>query len=86
MWVGADRLQAAGLTFVELPMYRPERGWLAGLMEVSAERALASGLVWTDTEATIADVRDSRAGRPVELALSLEREAALIAAVRRRGG
>ena len=86
VWVGADRLQATGLTFVELPMYRPERGWLAGLMEVSAERARAAGLAWTDTESTIADVRDSRAGRPVELALSLEREAALIAAARRLGG
>lgn len=86
VWVGAELLKAAGLSFIELPMYRPKRGWLAGLMEVSAERALASGLAWTDTDQTIADVRASLAGRPVELALGLEREAALIAAARERRG
>ena len=65
-------------------MYRPEQGRLAGLMEVSAERALAAGLAWTDTTTTIADVRAGLAGRPLDLALSLKREAALIAEARRQ--
>lgn len=84
VWVGAAHLSAAGLTFMELPMYRPEQGRLAGLMEVSAERALAAGLAWTDTTTTIADVRAGLAGRPLDLALSLKREAALIAEARRQ--
>lgn len=84
VWVSAELLQAAGLSFMELPMYRPEHGWLAGLMEVSAERARAAGLVWTDPEVTIADVRSALAGREPDLALSLEREAQLIAAARQR--
>ncbi len=55
VWVGAERL--AGLTFRELPLYRPERGPRSGLMDVSSARALAAGLTLTDPAVTARDTR-----------------------------
>lgn len=86
VWVPAPLLQAAGLGFMELPLYRPERGPRAGLMDVSATRALADGLLQSDPARTLADVRaDLQAhigGRSWAPALSAEREAALMEQVR----
>jgi 2'-hydroxyisoflavone reductase len=82
VWVPAQILQSAGLAFMELPLYRPERGTYSGLMEVSNERARAAGLRLTDLEVTIADTRAWLAGQDLTLALSPERERELIARAR----
>ena len=88
VWVPAALLQSAGLSFQELPLYRPEKSALAGLMDVSHHRAQAAGLQLTDPLQTLQDVRaevqthgpypgsPSSPSRPL---LTLEREAALIA-------
>jgi 2'-hydroxyisoflavone reductase len=83
VWVPAEIIAAAGLTFVELPLYRPEHGPRASLMDVSNERALAAGLTLTDPRATLQDVRAWLAGQDLPLALSPEREAELISKARR---
>lgn len=82
VWVPAPILQSAGLTFMDLPLYRPERGTYSGLMEVSNERARAAGLRLTDLAMTIANTRAWLEGQPVTLALSPERERELIARAR----
>jgi len=82
VWVPALILQSAGLTFMELPLYRPERGTYSGLMEVSNELARAAGLRLTDLDATIADTRAWLAGQELTLALSPKRERELIARAR----
>jgi 2'-hydroxyisoflavone reductase len=78
VWAPAEIIAAAGLTFVELPLYRPERGPRASLMDVSNEQALAAGLALTDPALTVADMRAWLAGRDGPLALAPEREAELI--------
>ena len=78
VWVPAEIIKAAGLTFVELPLYRPEHGPRASLMDVSNERALEAGLTLTDPAVTLRDVRAWLAGRELRLPLSPEREAELI--------
>ena len=83
VWVDAATLLAAELSFNELPLFRPERGARSGLMDVSNERALAAGLVLTEPEATLRDVRESVRGRAPASALSPEREAELIEISRR---
>lgn len=85
VWVDATILQAAQLDFNELPLYRPERGVRASLMDVSSERAQAAGLVLSAPALTLQDVRAALAQQPVELAMSAQREAALIAVARQRG-
>jgi 2'-hydroxyisoflavone reductase len=82
VWVPAPILQSAHLSFMELALYRPERGTYSGLMEVSNERARAAGLCLTDLEVTIADTRAWLAGQELTLALSPERERELIARAR----
>ena len=79
VWVPAPILQSAGLTFMDLPLYRPERGPYSGLMEVSNERACAAGLRLTELSETIADTRAWLAGQELTLALSTDRERELIA-------
>lgn len=83
-WVPAAVIAGAGLTFVELPLYRPAGGARSSLMHVSNERASAAGLTLTDPAATAADVRAWLAGAPQPPALTPEREAELIAAARRQ--
>jgi 2'-hydroxyisoflavone reductase len=85
IWVPAEIIAAAGLTFVELPLYRPERGPRASLMDVSSERAQAAGLTLSDPAATAAAMGAWLVGREPPQALSREREAELIAAARRSG-
>lgn len=84
-WVPAAVLAEAGLSFMELPLYRPERGRYSGLMEISAERALAAGLTLTDPATTARDVRAWLQGQPFVPALAPEREAALIRRAREQG-
>jgi 2'-hydroxyisoflavone reductase len=86
VWVSADILRNAGVTFQELPLYRPERGRLASLMEVSSERAQAAGLTLTDPADTARDTRTWSLGADIPLALSPEREAELMRAARRAAG
>lgn len=85
VWVPAELIAAAGLTFVELPLYRPERGPRASLMDVSSERARAAGLTLTDPAATAEAMRSWLVGREPPQALPREREAELIAAARQSG-
>jgi 2'-hydroxyisoflavone reductase len=70
-WVDAQTLQAAELSFNELPLFRPER-------------AQAAGLTLTEPEVSLRDVRESLRGREPIAALSVQREAALIATARQR--
>lgn len=78
VWVPAEVIEAAGLTFVELPLYRPECGPRASLMHVSNQRAMAAGLTLTDPEVTVRDVRTWLRGRRPSAGLPPEREAELI--------
>ncbi|HEY0606787.1 MAG TPA: NAD-dependent epimerase/dehydratase family protein [Herpetosiphonaceae bacterium] len=78
VWVPAEILQSAGLTFVELPLFRPEHGERSSLMDVSNERAQAAGLTLTDPEATAQAVRVWLQGQDLPLALEPAREAELI--------
>lgn len=67
VWVPAALIREAGLTFVELPLYRPDGGLRSSLMDVSNERALAAGLTLTDPAASIRDMQTwmkSRAWSP----------------------
>ncbi len=78
VWVPAEIINAAGLTFLELPLFRPERGPPSSLMDVSNERSRAVGLTLTDPEVTVRNVRAWIKGRDDTPALSPEREAELI--------
>lgn len=79
VWVPAAALAAAGLSFQELPLYRPEKSTLAGLMDVSSDRAQRAGLQLTDPLQTLQDVRAEVRTHARCPLLSLEREAELIA-------
>lgn len=83
-WVPAHVLQAAGLTFVELPLYRPEHGRHASLMHVSSDKAQAAGLVLTSPETTLHDMRTWLQDQVLPLRLPLAREAELIRAAAQR--
>ncbi len=85
VWVAAEIIKAAGLTFLELPLFRPERGARSSLMDVSTERARTAGLTLTDPEVTVKDMRAWILGRELTPALSPEREAELIR-IARQGG
>ena len=77
-WVSADIIAAAGLTFVELPLYRAEGSPRSSLMDVSNARAVRAGMTLTEPEITARDTLAWRVGRELPAALSLEREASLI--------
>lgn len=83
-WVSADILQAANLSFQELPLFRPEHGPRSSLMDVSNKLALAAGLTLTDPAITARDTRAWSLGRDLPLALSPEREAELIHLARQK--
>jgi hypothetical protein len=82
VWVGADLLDAAGLTFVELPLFRPNGSARSSLMHVSYDRARTHGFSVTEPRVTVADVRTWLASHPVPPALPPERERELIARAR----
>jgi 2'-hydroxyisoflavone reductase len=77
-WVPANLLLADGLTYNELPLYRWDGGPRASLMHVDCSRARAAGLRLTDAVDTLRAALAACAGRRGPLALSPEREAALI--------
>jgi len=78
VWVHAEILQAANLTFQELPLFRPEHGARSSLMDVSNERAQEAGLILTHPAITARDTRAGSLGEEIPMALSAEREAELI--------
>lgn len=84
VWVAADIIKIAGLTFLELPLFRPERGARSSLMDVSNERACAAGLTLTDPAVTVSTMQAWLQGKNMPLALAPEREAELIAIARQR--
>jgi 2'-hydroxyisoflavone reductase len=82
VWVPSTLIDAAGLTFNELPLYRSSGSSNASLMHVSHERASAAGLTLTDVLVTIRDVREWLRTHPVPPALAPETERELIAKAR----
>jgi 2'-hydroxyisoflavone reductase len=83
VWVSTDIINAAELTFVELPLFRPNGSERSSLMHVSHDRASAAGFTLTEPQATVADVRAWLTEHPVTPALAPDRERELIARVRR---
>jgi 2'-hydroxyisoflavone reductase len=63
VWVPASLIRDANLTFVELPLYRPDGGARSSLMDVSNERACAAGLTLTDPATSIRDMQAWMKGR-----------------------
>ena len=86
VWVAAEMIKAAGITEFELPLFRPERGPRSGLMDVSNERARASGLTLTAPEVTIQDMQAWILSKPLTPSLSPERESELIGIAGRGSG
>lgn len=86
VWVPAAILQAAGVTEFDLPLYRPERGKLSGLMDVSNERACRAGLTLTPLDTTVGDTRAWLKPCDVIRTLPAQREAELIAHARSSQG
>ena len=82
VWVPSTLIDQAGLTFVELPLYRSSGSTNASLMHVSHERASAAGFTLTDVLVTINDVREWLRTHPVAPALPPETERELIAKAR----
>jgi 2'-hydroxyisoflavone reductase len=83
VWVAAEIIKSAGLTFVELPLYRREGSARSSLMHVSNERATRAGLTLTDPAITVKDTRAWLVGRNFNPALSTEVEMKLIDIARR---
>jgi 2'-hydroxyisoflavone reductase len=82
VWVPASFIDEAGLTFIDMPLYRPNGSEHASLMHVSHGRASAAGFTLTGVHTTIADVRTWLSNHPVTPALPPERERELIARTR----
>ncbi len=85
-WVPPDVIEASGLTGAQVPLFVPRGSGYAGVMDVSAARALAAGFTTTDPARTIADTREWLRTRPFTAALTpdLERRA-IASALERRG-
>jgi 2'-hydroxyisoflavone reductase len=80
-WVPKELLE--GIDPAELPLYRPERGAYAGLMDVDNAKALAAGLRLSGLAVTVEDTRGWLETADLPLSLSPRREAELIAKARR---
>lgn len=85
VWVPARMLASAGLTFNELPLFRPDGGPRSSLMNVSNEKAVRAGLRLTDPADTVAATRAWLRMTEFVPALPPEIEAGLIALARRGG-
>lgn len=85
VWVAGDIIRAAGLTEIELPLFRPEYGPRSSLMDVSNQRARAAGLTLTDPPVTAKDMRAWILGRDQLPALLPEKEVELIRIARQAG-
>ncbi|MGC4080923.1 MAG: NAD-dependent epimerase/dehydratase family protein [Vicinamibacterales bacterium] len=84
VWVANDLLEAAGLTFAEVPLFRPNGASFSSVMHVSHERASQAGFQTTSMEQTIADTRAWLRDHPFSPALKPDVERDLIAQARRR--
>jgi 2'-hydroxyisoflavone reductase len=82
IWVADEVIKALGVTEFELPLFRPENGPRAGLMELSSERAVAAGLTLTAPRDTVAHTLAWVRGASLSPALSPRREAELISRAR----
>lgn len=81
VWVPRHDLDTHDLGFRELPLYIPEHDAQGGLMDISNDRAVATGLTLTDPAMTARDTRSWSKGAGLTYALSAEREAGVLAAV-----
>ncbi len=81
LWVPAEILAAAGLSFVGLPLFRPEHGLHAALMDLDTRKAQAAGFSITPLEQTIRDVAGWTAAHPSPLALSAAKEGEILRAL-----
>ena len=82
-WVPAPVVDAAGLTFADLPLYRAAGSERSSLMNVSHARADGAGLTLTPPEVTVRDTREWLRGNPVTPHLSPAREREVIQLSRR---
>lgn len=85
VWVPSQVIDSEGLTFADLPLYRPNGSERSSLMHVGHARADAAGLTLTGAATTAADTRTWLRDHPQKPALSPERERELIARSRHRG-
>lgn len=76
VWVPKEVLE--GVDSSELPLYRPEHGTYAGLMDVSNAKAVAAGLRLSGLAVTVEDTRGWLATVDLPLSLSPQREAGLL--------
>ncbi len=79
VWVSAEMIGIAGLTFADLPLYVPDGSGNAGAMHVSHAAATDAGLTHTDVAVTIADTRTWLRRHPMTPVLTADREADIIA-------
>ncbi len=84
VWVDDDIIEDAGLTFTDLPLYRPDGGERSSLMHVSHQRASDAGLTLTTAAMTARDVRTWLQSHRVEPALDPSVERQLIDRMRER--
>jgi 2'-hydroxyisoflavone reductase len=84
VWVDEALIDDAGLTFVELPLFRHDGHERRSLMHVSHQRASAAGLRLTSPATTVRDVRAWLQKHPVKPALDPAVERRLITKMRER--
>ncbi|GGM11180.1 NAD-dependent epimerase/dehydratase family protein [Deinococcus aerophilus] len=77
-WTDPQALEKHGLAARDLPLYLPEHGEQAGLMDVDNTRAVSAGLTLTDPATTARDTRAWSQGAGLPYTLTPEREAALL--------
>ncbi|MEI9863151.1 MAG: NAD-dependent epimerase/dehydratase family protein [Limisphaerales bacterium] len=78
VWVSADILKTANVTFAELPLFLPQDSPRCSLMDVSHDQARGVSLVLTDPKLTLRDFQSWIKNQQPTLTLSPEREAELI--------
>ncbi|MEJ0089725.1 MAG: NAD-dependent epimerase/dehydratase family protein [Limisphaerales bacterium] len=78
VWVSADILKSANVTFAELPLFLPQDSPRCNLMNVSHDRANVAGLQITEPKLTLRDFQTWIKNQQPAPTLSAEREAELI--------
>lgn len=78
VWVPSALLKEAGLTFVELPLYRPSGGPRSSLMHVDHQRASKAGFTVTPAEVTLRDMQLWTMQHPEPLAMPFHLEQMLL--------
>ncbi|UBV42536.1 NAD-dependent epimerase/dehydratase family protein [Deinococcus taeanensis] len=84
VWVDAATLEQQGVDFRALPLFMPDTGAQAGLMDIRVERAVQAGLTLTPPDVTARDTRAWSAQVNPAYALTPQREAEVIAAWREK--